>query len=155
MFLIESAIIYYFSYRIWVSITPSCVLQGMHQHSFSIYHYYCNWIYLSDNQLYIKDGKDSNSAFPLLPKLVYLKLKSCSLIEIPRFLKYVNFITTLDLSDGTMLCTSAAHTKHAPCRRTPGRLGPHDALWQEELRVRFCCCASHLLQYCTARDSKR
>jgi hypothetical protein len=38
-----------------------------------------------------------------------------------------------------MLCTSAAHTKRAPCRSTPGRLGPHDAplTGQEELRARF------------------
>lgn len=53
---------------------------------------------LSDNQLYVKDGKDSKSTLPLLPKLTELNLKLCSMTEIPRFLMSLDCMSILDLS---------------------------------------------------------
>ncbi|CAL4899322.1 unnamed protein product [Urochloa decumbens] len=53
---------------------------------------------LSGNQLHVRDGKDSNCTFPLLPKLTNLGLKSCSMTKIPSFLMYLDYITSLDLS---------------------------------------------------------
>jgi hypothetical protein len=60
---------------------------------------------LSNNKSYIKDGKGSNSTFPLLPKLYELELKSCGLTEIPSFLVHLDYITILDLSRNKILGT--------------------------------------------------
>ncbi|XP_008645599.1 receptor like protein 22 isoform X2 [Zea mays] len=60
---------------------------------------------LSNNKLYIKEGKRSNSTFRLLPKLTELDLKSCGLTEIPSFLVHLDHITILDLSCNKILGT--------------------------------------------------
>jgi Leucine-rich repeat (LRR) protein len=60
---------------------------------------------LSNNRLYIKEGKGSNTTFRLLPKLSVLDLKSCGLTEIPSFLVHLDYIRALDLSCNEILGT--------------------------------------------------
>ncbi|KAE8811207.1 Receptor-like protein 12 [Hordeum vulgare] len=53
---------------------------------------------LSNNKLSVLDGEGSTSIVHLLPKLTRLRLVSCNMTAVPRFLMHVNNIQTLDLS---------------------------------------------------------
>ncbi|KAM0909221.1 hypothetical protein ACQ4PT_014940 [Festuca glaucescens] len=53
---------------------------------------------LSNNRLSILDGEGSKPTMPLLCKILVLRLGSCNMTTIPRFLMHVNYIVYLDLS---------------------------------------------------------